>query len=159
MNCSSVFVYGTLKKDQLRGSLWPRRPICIEPAIAQGFLWDLGTYPGLIAGDDSILGEIWTFEPFDIIQTLKALDAIEGYDPISDKGLYLRRKIDVQLLSRDEKQNPTRQCFTYIIPDIKDWPRARRIKPWIEHDPHTTFAAWPDHQSRVPRSLLEDDSP
>lgn len=159
MDCTSVFVYGTLKKDQLRGTLWPRGPICIEPAIAQGLLWDLGSYPGLIPGDDPILGEVWTFEPCDIIPTLETLDAIEGYDPKSDTGLYLRRKIDVHLLSQDQKQNPPLRCFTYMIPDINVWPKARRIKPRIDKHHQATLVAWPDEQSHVPRSLLEDDAP
>jgi|GEM_PF-687053 len=98
MDCHRIFAYGTLKSDQLRGSMWPRRPIRIEPAITTGELWDLGSYPGLSVGSELILGEVWTFFHEDMDTTLDVLDGIEGYDPSGDCGMYLRRQIDVQIL-------------------------------------------------------------
>jgi gamma-glutamylcyclotransferase (GGCT)/AIG2-like uncharacterized protein YtfP len=42
-------------------------------------LFDLGPYPGLIEGDDIVLGEVWEFSAEDLPATLDVLDEIEGY--------------------------------------------------------------------------------
>lgn len=151
MNRLSVFVYGTLKKDQLRGSMWPRRPLSIHPAIATGQLWDLGSYPGIYDGDDRILGELWTFAREDLQPTLDVLDGIEGYDPSSDSGLYLRRVIEVR--SNHEQI----EAFAYFISDIRKWPGARRILPWSESPWGEQVALWPDSQARVPIDESDED--
>lgn len=156
MSCSSIFAYGTLKKEQLRGSMWPRRPLRIEPAIAQGQLWDLGSYPGLTPGDDRILGELWTFAHCDIEPTLETLDSIEGYDATTDSGLYLRRIIEIELYREHKQTNSTIECYSYLIPDIRRWTGARRIEPWLVFNSSSKLAAWPDAQSRVPRSLEDE---
>jgi len=151
MSISSIFVYGTLKHDQLRGAMWPKRPLSIEPAIALGQLWDLGSYPGLCSGNDSILGELWTFDSNDIPATLDILDGIEGYDPSSDSGLYLRKVI--QVLSKDRQT----QAFAYLIEDIGKWPKARRIFPWSDSSSGEQVAFWPDSLARVPEHESDED--
>jgi gamma-glutamylcyclotransferase (GGCT)/AIG2-like uncharacterized protein YtfP len=78
-NVSTVFVYGTLKRGQSREKCWPRKPTSIQAATVRGTLYDLGPYPGLIAGDDLVAGEIWHFAAKDMAATLAALDEIEGY--------------------------------------------------------------------------------
>jgi len=137
--------------------MWPRRPLRIEPAIAQGQLWDLGSYPGLTPGDDWILGELWSFDPCDIEPTLETLDRIEGYDAARDSGLYLRRMIDIILISNHKQNNSAIQCYSYLIPDIQNWSGARRIEPWLISNVPFQLAAWPDARSKVPRSLEEED--
>jgi len=151
MSISSIFVYGTLKHDQLRGAMWPKRPLSIEPAIALGQLWDLGSYPGLCSGNDSILGELWTFDSNDIPATLDILDGIEGYDPSSDSGLYLRKVI--QVLSKDRQT----QAFAYLIEDIGKWHKARRIFPWSDSPSGEQVAYWPDSLARVPEHESDED--
>ncbi len=86
----AVFVYGTLKRGELRGRCWPCKPLAIDWAIVEGELRDLGEYPGLIDGGDSILGELWIFDPEHIAPTLAALDEIECYGQ-DDVDLYIRR--------------------------------------------------------------------
>ncbi|MCE2813977.1 MAG: gamma-glutamylcyclotransferase [Planctomycetaceae bacterium] len=151
MSISSIFVYGTLKRDQLRGSMWPKRPRSIQPAIVLGQLWDLGSYPGLCLGNDSILGELWTFDSKDIPATLDILDGIEGYDPSSASGLYLRKVIQVR--SNDEQT----EAFAYLIEDIGKWPRARRIFPWSDSPSGEQIALWPDSLARVPEHESDED--
>lgn len=156
MECLSVFAYGTLKKEQLRGSMWPRKPVRIEPAVAQGQLFDLGFYPGLCHGRDWVLGELWTFVQQDIRMTLEVLDEIEGYDPVRDRGLYLRRKIQLCVGLEYSKQR-TQESYTYLVPDICLWPQARRIDPWLETAWPGKLAVWPDAHARVPKDISEEE--
>jgi gamma-glutamylcyclotransferase (GGCT)/AIG2-like uncharacterized protein YtfP len=121
----------------------------IQPAIATGQLWDLGSYPGLCHGSDWILGEVWTFADEDVVPTLEILDGIEGYDPSSDTGLYLRRRIEVR-----SNHQPI-EAFAYQVSDLGKWPRARRILPWSVSPWGEQVALWPDSLARVPK--LESD--
>ena len=160
-----IFVYGTLKKNQLRGSLWPRPPIALGPAITLGELWGLGSYPGLHPGSDWVLGELWIFPPNDIEETFRVLDEIEEYDPKKDRGLYLRRQIDVRGVDAQDRLGPTQKAFTYLMPQVAQKHRIRRIEPWkklrwtsedVQMD--ALVACWPDDGSFVPRDATEEDS-
>ena len=120
-----IFVYGTLKKNQLRGSLWPRPPIALGPAITLGELWDLGSYP----------------------------------------GLHLRRQIDVRGVDAQDRLGPIQKAFTYLMPQVAQKHRIRRIEPWkklrwtsedVQMD--ALVACWPDDGSFVPRDASEEDS-
>jgi gamma-glutamylcyclotransferase (GGCT)/AIG2-like uncharacterized protein YtfP len=156
VECFSVFAYGTLKKEQLRGSMWPKSPLRIELAIARGELFDLGVYPGLSRGNDEVLGELWTFDPQDIPMTLGVLDEIEGYDALRDRGLYLRRRIQV-IVGWEIDAPKTKECYVYLVPDVGEWPQARRIVPWLETPWPRKLAVWPDGHSRVPRDISEEE--
>jgi gamma-glutamylcyclotransferase (GGCT)/AIG2-like uncharacterized protein YtfP len=160
-----IFVYGTLKKNQLRGSLWPRPPIALGPAITLGELWDLGSYPGLHPGSDWVLGELWIFPPNDIEETFRVLDEIEEYDPKKDRGLYLRRQIDVRGVDAQDRLGPIQKAFTYLMPQVAQKHRIRRIEPWkklrwtsedVQMD--ALVACWPDDGSFVPRDATEENS-
>jgi gamma-glutamylcyclotransferase (GGCT)/AIG2-like uncharacterized protein YtfP len=161
-----IFVYGTLKENQLRGSLWPRQPIAIVPAITLGELWDLGSYPGMHPGSDWVLGELWIFRPNDIQETFRVLDEIEDYDPKEDRGLYLRRQIDVRGLEDQDRFGPLQKAFTYLMPQVAPMhPRhpVRRIEPWkevrwtVEGMPIDKLAAcWPDPDSLVPEDFEDE---
>jgi gamma-glutamylcyclotransferase (GGCT)/AIG2-like uncharacterized protein YtfP len=160
-----IFVYGTLKQNQLRGSLWPRPPIAIGPAITLGELWDLGSYPGMQPGSDWVLGELWIFRPEDIKETFRVLDEIEEYDPKEDRGLYLRRQIDVRGIEDQDRFGPLQKAFTYLMPQVAQTHRIRRIEPWkklrwtsedVQMD--ALVACWPDDGSLVPWDATEEDS-
>ncbi len=151
----ALFVYGTLKRQQLRGGMWPRPPLAVEPALVCGELYDLGAYPGLKAGNDWVLGELWTLQPEDMAITLQVLDAIEGYDAATDSGLYLRIEIPVHRMARPVDAPATELAYTYIIAELAAVGPVRRI------DPQTTpsgqrIAQWPDALARVP-TQLEDE--
>lgn len=160
-----IFVYGTLKKNQLRGSLWPRPPVSVGPAVTLGALWDLGSYPGLHPGSDWVLGELWIFPPNDIEETFRVLDEIEEYDPKEDRGLYLRRQIDVRGVDAQDRLRPIQKAFTYLMPQVAQIHRIRRIEPWkklrwtsedVQMD--ALVACWPDNGSFVPRDATEENS-
>jgi len=159
-----IFVYGTLKKNQLRGSVWPKTPAAIDHAVTFGELWDLGSYPGLRTGSDRVLGELWTFHPNDIEETFGVLDQIEGYDALEDRGLYLRRQIQVRRVVDQDHLGEIQNAFTYLIPGGVQTPRMRRIKPWKEVrwivegvQIDELAACWPDHESFVPQDPSEED--
>ncbi len=96
----AVFVYGTLKRGELRERCWPCKPLVIEWATLRGELRDLGEYPALIAGNDTILGELWILKPEDVSKTLAVLDEIEWYGQ-NDADLYIRRTMPVRTLASE----------------------------------------------------------
>ncbi|AMV33071.1 Gamma-glutamylcyclotransferase family protein YtfP [Pirellula sp. SH-Sr6A] len=158
----AIFVYGTLKREQLRGSLWPRPAISITPAIAVGTLYDLGSYPGLVEGDNLVLGEVWRFHPEDLQETLVVLDRIEGFDPVKNMGEYVRRVIQVETLADPassgagcEPPSQTVMTWTYFYNEPRRLASARRIEVWMEAGGHWV-CQWPDPMSKVPRSFAEE---
>lgn len=91
----SVFVYGTLKQGGSREKAWPHLPQSIRIGYVRGILLDLGSYPGLLVGDDWIRGELYTLLPEQIVETLQVLDQIEDFDPQQENNLYVREIIPV----------------------------------------------------------------
>ena len=158
---AKLFVYGTLKRDQLRGAVWPRAAVAICSAVVRGEMWDLGSYPGLTHGTDWCLGELWSIAIEDLEVTLSVLDDIEGYCESSDSGLYLRRKISVWYPDSNESSG-VRCCEaqTYLFESPSGLRRARRIHPWMDCPFGMLMgwqvACWPDLHSCVPK-LLSDE--
>lgn len=154
---NNLFVYGTLKKGHLRSRMWPRAPQTIRLALARGRLLDLGAYPGLIPGEDWVLGELWTLASEHVLETLEVLDQVEGYDSATDRGLYVRREIPVWLTDPMDRVPGTvgTDAYTYLIADQQRIAEARQIPPWVPVGDR--FASqWPDSRSRVP-ARLEDE--
>ncbi len=86
-----LFVYGTLLRGLELHSLLADCPY-LGPAVTAGCLYDLGEYPGLIAGNDRVSGEIYEVDA----ATLRRLDAVEGVvegDPA--QSLYQRVAVSV----------------------------------------------------------------
>lgn len=92
----SVFVYGTLKRGQLRESVWPYAPKRVSRATTVGTLYDLGPYPALMSGDDVVAGELWTFEQAQMPHTLRVLDDVEDFRN-EPNDMYKRVVIEIQL--------------------------------------------------------------
>ncbi len=99
---NAVFAYGTLKRGQCRASLWPARPLSIQPAHSQGQLYGRPDYPAMTSGDDQVHGELWMFDPDDMTRVLDRLDEIEGTNQPGQPDLYLRVQIDVLLFGSDK---------------------------------------------------------
>lgn len=152
-----LFVYGTLKRGHLRSGLWPHPPDSIRPGLVRGALFDLGSYPGLVPGEDWILGELWTLQSDHVPKTLAVLDEVEGYDPAEDRGLYVRREIPAWSLDRSRKVpgDSIVRAFSYLIADPDRLAKARRISPSVAMG-HILAAQWPDTQSRVPKRLEDE---
>jgi len=149
----AFFVYGTLKKAQLRGGLWPRKPLQIRYAVIQADLFDLGPYPAAVQGSGWILGEIWHFVPGDMEVTLLTLDEIEGYDPSDSFNEYVREIVVAEWVDGDKAT--TCNAFAYLNAQAKRLETARQIKPTLKVFGRTA-AAWPDASARVPASFSQE---
>jgi gamma-glutamylcyclotransferase (GGCT)/AIG2-like uncharacterized protein YtfP len=120
---TSIFVYGTLKQGELCCRKWPRRPVQIEPVFVAGELYDLGTYPALVAGNHCVRGELWTFAPDDLPPTLAALDAFEGYAD-TPHDLYIRR-----IVVCEAGDGSVIAAWAYLFARIERLATAPRILP------------------------------
>ena len=157
---ASIFVYGTLKRDQLRGRMWPRPAQSVAPAVVRAQLFDFGSYPGIVAGQDWVLGELWSIQERDLAETFRVLDAIEGYDPRQHRGLYLRTEI---LAFPEDDGNDCHfidpmepiLASTYVAKDPSLLIRARRIEPYQTWN-GLLVAQWPDSLTRIPTSLDDE---
>ena len=84
---TKLFVYGTLlrglsRAQMLRGSRF------LGPALMPGRLFDLGGYPGLLAGQELVVGEIHLVD----CSTLHRIDRVEDFDARDPEGSLYRRK-------------------------------------------------------------------
>lgn len=86
-----VAVYGSLRS----GFALPDRPdvgdalVDVGQCVIQGCLYDLGDYPGLVAGDGRVIGELYKVRRLSVF---RELDEYERYDPRKpEDSLYLRR--------------------------------------------------------------------
>jgi gamma-glutamylcyclotransferase (GGCT)/AIG2-like uncharacterized protein YtfP len=122
-----IFVYGTLKTGQLREDCWPHSPLEIEPATVLGQLYDLGSYPALLPGDDVVEGEAWRLAESEMPDTLRVLDEIEGYHD-SPQDLYKRVTIECDLIGDShEGSESCVKAYTYHFSTTLD--AAHRILP------------------------------
>ncbi|MGI9466027.1 MAG: gamma-glutamylcyclotransferase family protein [Rubripirellula sp.] len=87
---SSVFVYGTLKRGQKRGEMWPFEPLRVSVVLTHGTLFDRHDYPAMTSGTDDVVGERWDFRPEQMQRVLEVLDAIEGANQPGVPDLYRR---------------------------------------------------------------------
>lgn len=102
-----VFIYGTLRPGQKN---YPRylagRTREEIPASTSGelhiFLDPGGArYPFLTPGDETVQGDLVYLKDAFYEETLAELDRLEGYDPQTDTGLYLRREREVVPADRE----------------------------------------------------------
>ena len=118
----AVFVYGTLRRGEVREECWPQAPLRVQPATLGGELRDLGEYPALVAGSDMILGELWQFAAADIPATLARLDEIEWFGQ-DEWDLYSRRVVTCRTRVGEEFQA---YSYWYANPgDLSDAPVLR----------------------------------
>jgi gamma-glutamylcyclotransferase (GGCT)/AIG2-like uncharacterized protein YtfP len=122
-DASAFFVYGTLMQGEVRCRLWPRGSLRIEPATTLGRLYDLGPYPALVEGTDTVLGELWHFEPDDMPETLEVLDRIECYGQ-EGVDLYVRRVVECRTLDGNSST-----AYVYFLADAARTEQARLIRP------------------------------
>lgn len=118
-----IFVYGTLKRGEERARCWPHAPTSVIPATTLGTLYDLGPYPALTEGSDTVAGELWFIELSALRETLRVLDEIECYGN-ADVDLYERRIVPCH----DMEGNLFR-AYTYFLADRTQLNSARRPAP------------------------------
>lgn len=126
---SDVFVYGTLKRDQCRGNLWPCLPLKVVTAFVRGRLFDLGPYPALRCDDedadsDWVQGELWSFSPADVSATVAALDQIEETNQPGVKNLYDRVLVRAH---RSPGSQQSTLALAYQYSTAASLPASRRV--------------------------------
>lgn len=161
----SFFVYGTLKQNQLRGGMWPRKPLRVLPGIVRARLFDLGSYPAAFQGDALLLGEIWQFRQEDLPETKKTLDLIEGFRPGASNNEYLRHEVNAHCITAEDLDSQV-SCWMYFTPDQYRLVGKREIVPFCDLSSifpnanqnwgNEKVAFWPDPKARVPRSFSEE---
>ena len=110
METGHLFVYGTLMSaasGRLGGAereRLQRQGECLGAATIAGRLYDLGSYPGLVASNDAadvVHGEVYALR--DAAQSLRWLDAYEGIAPGDHNGNEYERAVrPVRLASGSE---------------------------------------------------------
>ncbi|WP_020567608.1 gamma-glutamylcyclotransferase family protein [Neolewinella persica] len=94
-----LFVYGTLLSNipSSMSKFLSRRATLIGKAITKGSLYDLGMYPGFVAGgEETVTGELYHLNSDKQVQTLEMLDAYESVTGEPDDQ-YRRLEISVQV--------------------------------------------------------------
>lgn len=97
-----IFVYGTLRKGQLRHDVLEESKFIGYGKLKGYNMYCLGGFPGIIEGSGTVFGEVYQVER----RILDKIDFIEGVD----YGFYIRKSVTVELES-DEKI----KAFTYIF--------------------------------------------
>ena len=134
---SAVFVYGTLQRGECRETCWPHPPVAIQRAATRGRLYDLGPYPAMIAGEDTIGGELWRLAPEHVAHSLEVLDAVEDAATEaagSGIGLYVRRVVACRVIGSEDIV----PAFAYFYAQ----PRAIDGMPRVEPD-EDGICRWP----------------
>ncbi len=132
---TAVFVYGTLKRGQCRSGLWPAEPLLVQPAWTWGKLFGRSDYPALVAGEDRVIGELWTFRADDIACVLDSLDQIEGTNRPGQRDLYVRMFVETWNL--DDQPLEKANVYHYATEPTGDG--FVRIKPG-----ENGFVRWPN---------------
>jgi len=104
MTPTSIFVYGTLRKDQSHEMfhLLAKHGRFVGDATVAGRLFDLGEYPGMICPDEThrVIGEIYEIHVADWNDVVTRLDKYEGCSS-DDPGPheYRRELVSARLVS------------------------------------------------------------
>ncbi|TWU66393.1 MULTISPECIES: gamma-glutamylcyclotransferase [Crateriforma] len=107
---NAVFVYGTLKKGQCRESCWPLQPESIQDASIRANLFDREDYPALGQGENTVVGQLWTFQDDDIDKVIHALDKVEGAEQPGSPDLYHRVIVEAY----DDQGGSLGYAYTYM---------------------------------------------
>lgn len=90
---SYCFVYGTLKRGQSNYPLIAAAVRAASPATIRGRLYDVGPFPALAHGDETVHGELLLISPEALADILVLLDRLEGYDAADPVGSFYLREI------------------------------------------------------------------
>lgn len=88
----ALFVYGTLRRGESRERLLTdHAPTRWSDARVRGRLLDLGAYPGMVAGEGEVVGELVRFDA--LAELIRALDEVEAFEGYGRSGSLYRRVI------------------------------------------------------------------
>lgn len=118
-----IFVYGTLKRGEVREQMWPHAPAEVREATLQAALFDLGPYPAITDGNNQVAGELWHVTAEHMDATLAALDEIECYGQ-GGVDLYVRRVVTCRDAAGEEHS-----AWTYFYADEEALASRSRVAP------------------------------
>jgi len=107
-----IFIYGTLRESERNHSLIAGFVERTHPGTLRGALQikldDAYPYPCLVPGEGQVIGELVYLQHTRHHEVLQLIDTLEEYDPRTDSGTYLRRRVNVSCASG------SREAWTYI---------------------------------------------
>ncbi|MED4909252.1 gamma-glutamylcyclotransferase [Brevibacillus centrosporus] len=118
-----VFVYGTLLEGFMNHALYAKPYDCeVQPAKIKGEVYHLPQgYPGLLAGNDDVIGEILLFSPEVFEKAISALDELETYfGPEDSRNEYERIEVSAVLVQTGEE----------VIAYVYRYLDAEYVKQW-----------------------------
>ncbi len=124
-----LFVYGTLRKQQINHYMMKNYPCIAENMWIYGKLYDAGLgYPflSLNKGKEKVRGEVFEVPATD----LHLLDEFEDYTPGDMESLYIRAEVDVYGHDKPFK------AFTYVCN------KEEMLVHEIEGHDWTNFTKW-----------------
>ncbi len=87
-----LFVYGSLKKGFGNHRLMTEA-VYLGPGVIEGYdMYSLRYFPAIVEGKGEVYGELYKVSE----KELADIDALEGYSPRDDTGMYIRRATRVQ---------------------------------------------------------------
>jgi|LSQX01.1.fsa_nt_gb gamma-glutamylcyclotransferase (GGCT)/AIG2-like uncharacterized protein YtfP len=90
-----LFIYGSLKRD-FTNYRFMTDAVYLGPGVIKGYdMYSLRYYPVIVEGKGEVYGELYKVSR----EKLEAIDALEGYCPETDKGMYIRRTVEVQTVT------------------------------------------------------------
>jgi len=91
-----IFVYGSLKKGFYNHNIYLEDVEYIGTGVIDGYdMYSLGKFPAIVEGNGVVYGELYKVTE----EELSAIDMLEGYNPLTDTGLYIRRTVEVQTIA------------------------------------------------------------
>lgn len=91
-----IFVYGSLKKGFYNHNAYLADAEYIGTGVIDGYdMYSLGKFPAIVEGNGMVCGELYKVTE----EELSAVDMLEGYNPLTDTGLYIRRTVEVQTIA------------------------------------------------------------
>lgn len=109
----SFFVYGTLKTGECRDGVFHRylkNGFTLVKGSIKAKLFDLGPYPAIAKGEDTVHGELVTIkDEKELDKIMGVLDGIEGYRGPGHRNLYDRKIVKV------DTGDDTVEAFTYFF--------------------------------------------
>ncbi|MDA7864931.1 gamma-glutamylcyclotransferase [bacterium] len=156
---SAIFVYGTLKRGQCRGAMWPVQPVSVFPVFTHGTLFDRHDYPAMTSGTDCVAGERWDFHSDQMPRVLEVLDAIEGANQPGFPDLYRRVVVTTWELSENRgRSGDSVRCsdagnstiaYTYhYAREPSDDGFTRVLVDQDAEDPASQCVCWPTSSNR-----------
>ena len=123
--------------------MWPIEPQKIQPAWTAGRLYDLGAYPAMTAGDDCVLGEVWTFRANELERTFEVLDEIEGTNQPGMANEYDRVTVEVTMASGEQLVASTYHFVDHSRLLPRTYISPRKLQSDLFGDSEMAFSQWP----------------